>query len=251
MQTYGEWLERMHAPNLRACQLKDLAMDAAFLLGLKINFQGQDLTIDKLNELDKKLNYTEELLKNSLRLFKPIRYQIDEIQKIDNEDINNNEMLRQLYKTGNYITCMIGVSLILKYIYKQNKPWEHVIYDLKTSSSSDEYMKIIRDSLQVFITSYGCVSDTLVIENEKVTKIPSISGREGENIYPIPWNILISRIFFNFLFLGGQDYFGFCEHCDKFFLVQRKGRKKYCSDSCRAQASKIRSEHNLLKPASR
>lgn len=49
-----------------------------------------------------------------------------------------------------------------------------------------------------------------------------------------PWNIAISRVFFDFLKLGGQDYFLFCEHCGRFTAIQRKGRKKFCSDICRS-----------------
>jgi len=48
-----------------------------------------------------------------------------------------------------------------------------------------------------------------------------------------PWNVAVSLIFFDFLFLGGQEYFMFCEQCGRFTAIQRKGRKKFCSDICR------------------
>jgi hypothetical protein len=45
--------------------------------------------------------------------------------------------------------------------------------------------------------------------------------------------IIVARIFFDFLILGGQEYFLFCEQCDRFTVIRRKGRKKFCSDICR------------------
>jgi len=47
--------------------------------------------------------------------------------------------------------------------------------------------------------------------------------------------VIFCRIFIDFLLLGGLDYYGFCQNCGNFFLVQRKGRKKFCSDACRVE----------------
>ncbi len=51
--------------------------------------------------------------------------------------------------------------------------------------------------------------------------------------YYLPLNTLFSRIFFDFLLIGGQDYYGLCKHCNEFYIAERKGRKKFCSDVCR------------------
>ena len=49
----------------------------------------------------------------------------------------------------------------------------------------------------------------------------------------IPWDVIASRTLFDFLISGGHEYIGFCNRCDKLYIAQRKGRKKFCSDVCR------------------
>ena len=48
-----------------------------------------------------------------------------------------------------------------------------------------------------------------------------------------PWGPVAAKYFFDFLLLGGQEYFILCKHCKRFTVVQRKGKKKFCSDICR------------------
>jgi len=72
--------------------------------------------------------------------------------------------------------------------------------------------------------------------NGVFTRKDRIKQYPCENIVPsnFPWKIAASRAFFDFLFLGGQDYYGFCEWCGNFFVSKRKLKKIYCSDNCRA-----------------
>lgn len=58
----------------------------------------------------------------------------------------------------------------------------------------------------------------------------NIGKGKGAHIY----RVIVSRILFEFLLAGGQQYYIFCQQCGKFTLIQKAGRKKFCSDACRS-----------------
>ncbi len=58
----------------------------------------------------------------------------------------------------------------------------------------------------------------------------NIGKNKGAPIY----RVIVARILFEFLMAGGQQYYIFCQQCGRFTLIQRAGRKKFCSDACRS-----------------
>lgn len=53
-----------------------------------------------------------------------------------------------------------------------------------------------------------------------------------------PISTLYCNIFMEFLLAGGMAYSGFCGHCGNFWVTERKGRKKFCSDICRVNSQR-------------
>jgi hypothetical protein len=89
---------------------------------------------------------------------------------------------------------------------------------------------------------YNCLADEIKIQPGKIKKITvfrtkfSMSSQQkymGSSIFP--WEAAASKMFFDFLFLGGQDHFKFCDYCGAFTVIRRKDSKKFCSNLCRAQ----------------
>ncbi len=248
MQTYGEWIEKLLDPKLRAYDLRDLAREAISILGIEYDIPAPDFTIDVIKNIENKYDVDSNVLASSRTLIKKIlENNSNNIRKINriisarlSEDKSAPQELiehrKKLVKekeqivdtTDILIIPFEQVQCILRHIISSNRPWNH--------TNQKEYEMVI-NSLSC---SYGWISDILRIKDGKIYKLRSLHLRDEYN-KNIPWNIFIAHIFFNFLFLGGQDYFGFCGYCDKFFLIQRKGRKKYCSDTCRALASRARS----------
>ena len=137
-----------------------------------------------------------------------------------------------------------ALTSLFKVFSKSNIPWweRYKLEKQKKPENETREEKCFR----ILKNSYSDIVDSISIDNGPPAIVRSFSiayesifAKVGiPNIFP--WKIIASRMMFDFLLYGGQDYYGFCEYCDKFFLIQRKGRKKYCSDVCRATASKVR-----------
>lgn len=130
------------------------------------------------------------------------------------------------------------VFSLLSEIHKSNLPWPYYIE--KVVKQEDPRMVFVERTFSVvgFWGCYSDVSDRFDIKDGKVKKVrtftttfPDILMAHLPTVFP--WPKVVSRIFFDFLMLGGQDYINFCRHCGRFNVSQRKGRKKFCSDKCR------------------
>lgn len=153
------------------------------------------------------------------------------------------------------IAKIIEISSLIKTTFQllseNSTPW---IYSLSTIFQNDKYLtynhnkrsslnglmvKLSNHNPSTLLNGYKGVVEEIIINEHRVEKQKtfqtiykdSLSTREHPSVFP--WEVAASRIFFDFLFLGGQEYFLFCEYCGKFTVIQRKGRKKFCSDICR------------------
>ncbi len=80
----------------------------------------------------------------------------------------------------------------------------------------------------------GCELNPLIFNGKPVEqKGRVISVLTTPDDRPLPFDSFIARILFDFLLMGGQDYFSYCSNCGRFIVSQRKGRRKTCSDTCR------------------
>lgn len=160
------------------------------------------------------------------------------------------------------------VNHALQLILSSQKPWAAAIIDLDKKQtwteirdeSSGDIIKTIEPEIPQTIfglsDNYKKIFDVLKINKSDSTislqkqfdmdghhfsKEYVLSNPDCEKSSHFPWEIAASRAFFDFLFLGGQEYFLFCKHCGKFTVIRRKGRKKFCSDICRTNYGRQKS----------
>ncbi len=144
------------------------------------------------------------------------------------------EPIKSLFDFFNQIETVLT---LLKKINEQDKPWK---ISIPLISKQDRLSK--NSSVESLICAYGGISDILHIKKDILVSKRALSGRvfadaitkavEIPYLYVVT-EAFLSNILFDFLLLGGQEYYGFCEYCGKFFAIERKGRKKFCSDICR------------------
>ena len=85
---------------------------------------------------------------------------------------------------------------------------------------------------RILVSPNGCKKVRVLLTNKNREENEKQPFTNNDNQY-LPFDTIVSRIFFEFLILGGQDYYGYCEYCKSFYIAERKGRKKFCSDVCR------------------
>ncbi len=129
------------------------------------------------------------------------------------------------------------VSTLLKKIYEQDKPWQ---ISIPMICKQEKLSK--NSSVEYFIEAYSAISDILHIKegilvfertlSHRFAPIAITSATEKTYLHMVT-EAFLSNILFDFLLSGGQEYYGFCEYCGKFLVIERKGRKKFCSDICR------------------
>jgi hypothetical protein len=217
-----------------------------------IHNDGKDKLIyyDEYQEELKKLH--KELNINPFRNFDALI----EVTYCTQSDKNNVKSFSHSIKFSSEVTDVISLTnaidlirTLFKKLNVNSRPWQRelpiICNDLAYNQHSPFYHRDYRLSYINpfnFIKSYNDITDYLSINNDIVSINRCIIDHhfpKNDNSYAsVPIIKIFSNIFLDFLLLGGQDYYGFCEYCDKFFVVQRKGRKKFCSDICRVNSNK-------------
>jgi hypothetical protein len=249
MLKFGNWLQKYLDKNIEGWRFRVLFDEAPNILGMhgagpKIS---QSRTLNSLkaieergwdNILAEKSDYYEALNK----LYQNLEYTIDEqlnqdmeetkqnlIQKVDKVEKLTTELFEQ-GKIVKFLTIREKTMHLAKALIESNKPWEQFFFE---NANNDKY------PITALLDSYGGVMEKYVIEDNKFKKKTYLAANPNFT----PWLTILARIFIDFLAVGGQEYIGFCKHCDKFYLVQRKGKKKFCSDLCRALDFKEAKSH--------
>ena len=127
------------------------------------------------------------------------------------------------------------IYALFKWLCDMNTSWNIALAKLSSAQGEKLHPSLIR-----ILKSYRGLSEVVKPYGHDMKR--TLEFVANYSIDVMPWDVLISRIFFDFLFSGGAEYYGFCDHCGKFYIVKRKGRKKYCSHICRTYASKERRE---------
>lgn len=229
---YGEWLSKLVDGNIKNYQLEALGESAIKLLNIKF-----DRDVFFLGSLPGKeadsfhFSWKHRSLRGSSYKFGPedMEEEEEELSPEDETSINEWNSLPDFIKT---------VKNYLRQINHSEQPWTYTVHrDSDLPELPSEHNVYSLDRPYNLVKAYSRLSDCLNITRSGVTKELSFVGP-----YIFEWTAVISRIFFDFLILGGQEYYGYCEHCDNFFVIQRKGRKKYCSDICRVYANKAKAK---------
>lgn len=124
---------------------------------------------------------------------------------------------------------------ILEDVSKFNLPWQQTFVEIKDKNMNPYILTILATDYSYLVDYYhfdGTFKKTkAILEFSSRTEYPTIF-KEWRYTDSLP--TIVARIFLDFLELGGQDYYLFCQHCGRFTVVKRKGRKKFCSDLCRS-----------------
>lgn len=224
----GEWLEEYLKADIQEWEIVDLFQKGASILGVKEKIS-QECELVYFLKYGKLTEKAENDFLNS-----PERY----IEKLER---HRNSIL--VDKRGTLIE-------LLKKFRKDKLPWQKKLIELEKTklcvriaglrSSYSGLMTAIKkiDDQYFKVKTFESVKgpDIEIIDHDDGTRTFDTIPRDDDDVFPLRFNhgVIISRVFFDFLFLGGQDYYGFCEWCGNFFVSKRKLKKIYCSDNCRA-----------------
>jgi hypothetical protein len=235
LQKYGEWLEEYLDPALTYRELKNLIFDAAKLIHLDYWPRTTDKLIVALEKKEPDTQIWSDLREPKYTGPLPYTQGIKNLLK-EVERISDSDTVGEAYRVLNLMINGREASLvILQNILEVQVPFVDYL-----DNATKEIFKILSDwsSNIMDITEIG--GDTFqrrrtVINGprKKRGNKERLSRGHGPDVFPL--HSIFARVFTDFLVLGGWNYYGFCKHCGKFFLVQRKGRKQFCSDPCRFQ----------------
>lgn len=253
---YGKWLEQLLGKKkIENWEIKPLFEEALEILGIEYSFEEEHpffLTLDTLTE--KKTNWSvgvsklidkestlpitseAESLIFLLKIINNVNYLFLVLNRDDRPwNISYFELSSMLptspKKTKTLLEQTFSVNDISSLEVEEqadylNKLVSYIDFDkvnavLSTTKIEKLYCKVIE---QIIVSPKGC---------RKIKTFQATVRNKAKNSHYQPFDIIISRVFFEFLIIGGQDYYGYCEYCGSFYIAERKGRKKFCSDVCR------------------
>jgi len=208
----GKWLEKFLNPKLKSWGYKELALEFIDIYQVYFEFSKNDKSIEFLVEIEKKSEY----------------YKCDGIISY-NFDVRIQKALSIKQQINHVFQAIISTS----------KPWGYQFSEEKEMSSQEEcnnkyelpelYNRLVK------LMSVG--EDGLEFKRAfSFGTTLSLVAVTGKSLYDFfPWDVAAARMFFDFLLLGGQEYFLFCKYCGNFSVIERKGRKKFCSDICKTR----------------
>lgn len=239
----GVWLEKFLKTDLRWMGYKDLVKEFLDIYQVEFELSDKDTSIQFFKILDEypdfinilKMHPMEPSLKDRYgKIFE--KFEVSFSQK-DLTGIEN------LFETKRVI------RKAFQNICDNPKPWDYHfaksnVYDLDQWDSK-------HFSLLSLIRYYNGLVERLTTTRHGLTKGTTFAS-EFDNIDPLtealnkgdlprlrlssfPWEVAGSRMFFDFLYKGGQEYFLFCPQCGNFVTILRHGKKKFCSDICKTR----------------
>jgi len=249
MLKYGEWLAKYLDKGIEGWRFKVLFEEAPNILGLhgvgpKVTqsrvfqylkvieekdwekiFAEKSASYETLNKEYQQLeNIIDEQLSQDLENTKEkLILKVDKVEKLTTE-------LFELGKIVKFLSIRDKTIHLVRALIESNRSWEQIFYENLTNENYP---------VNSLLDSYGGILEKYTIEDNKFIKKSYLASSPNYT----PWLTIMARMFIDFLALGGQEYIGFCKRCDKFYLVQRKGKKKFCSDLCRALAFKETKSH--------
>ena len=238
MLELGQWLEKCLHPNIKPLAINRLFNEGLKIIGVthqkiqpskiieSIKLNSNQTIYEYLEPLTPKVGEYEDL---QLRLFD---FKVEQDSRIEahlafEQFLEDNPHIQIEKDTYFFFSTLNCVHSVFKELYKNHVPWQKALQIL---DKDERYHNTIH-SLKNDFPNVG----QAIIETDGRIKIskginPGIQMNDTEWCY----KIVLSNIFFEFLLLGGQDHFKFCEYCGAFTVIRRKDSKKFCSDRCRA-----------------
>jgi len=261
----GEWLEDLLEPKVENWKVEELLIKVIKLLDLRYTINHDHPFLKWLEQ--------RSVWGTELNNYKPGLLAEWIVEESIIELKNSIRLLANLFKTIHDSSQPWGIvlkkllndapntKLITKLVEMRREIVEDIIKCQNFSTREEtkiKYMELFQklnviddDLVNAFCpldahridTLYSNIGEKIVLQENNFQKIHVLLGtsQKGEIISmtttpsnkKLPFSILASRIFFDFLLMGGQEYYTYCANCGKFIVSQRKGRRKTCSDTCR------------------
>jgi hypothetical protein len=239
MINLGSWLEDFLKPNLKVYEYRILAERAISIYEINFCLTNEELTLKSIEHLISQ--------KENFDVFLNKYWSDDYFMNSFDESLLKGEDIFQL---GVFVAKQIGYQegfqfpgeivadicrcFITMFGFKANL----IPYYFNEIRKRDEiWSTIFKSKWDPLALNYSGISDQLEFDDEKGMLVKQKAFSKFMKVGGLPpildWAAIVSRIFFDFLLLGGQDYFTFCEYCGRFTAIQRRGRKRFCSDICR------------------
>lgn len=234
---YGEWLKIYLGKGLREWNFRELAKTAIKILNINYSLHEFDKTFYYISEIEK-INIKEpDIFVNWKQLIHKINSESNERNKhifdMTSEEyakaqIPSLQALEQI-SLLNIDTFRTFINSMLIELNQKKIPWEYYFASLTEDNKA---------TITNIFNSYKHLSNSYEVAGDKYIKVKCFSTGLTTSPVFFLWDAVISHIFINFLSLGGQQYYGFCEYCGDFFIIQRKGKKRFCKDTCRVMANR-------------
>ena len=258
LQLLGVWLEDLLAPKLEPWKIKELFERAVTLIGLQYKINYTHPAFKFLKEVTERKEDWSNLrlgILEGAEIAKPI------IQELKSTIQMLTFLFRFIYWKEQPWEITIKEILETRQPDEEEDNFIKEPFDIfkESVTLSKEPDKSIRDKLNSiqfrfsrwfrFIDTqridelYSQIGEKLIFQENGLKKVkvlldvtkvgrivPLTTTPSDQNL---PFRIFASRIFFDFLLSGGQNYFSFCKNCERFIIAERKGRRQFCSGRCR------------------
>lgn len=242
----GEWLEEYLKPEIPEWKLLKLFQEGAYLIGVNEKVSPEcEISLFLMGNLpeEKYSNTEKELIQKKVEVF--LKYRND-LQKILEAVLKYNlpwEKIFVEFEDDDFLNTIAGFfrskySELRETIKKIDGeycitktfnpiPFASKIHAKTSLDAAKKALEPYKDNLD-----YDRLRQKIL---EPYENSPKLNIQTENPTFELKRNylIILSRILFDFLILGGQKYYILCEYCGRFTVIRRKGRKKYCSDICR------------------
>lgn len=263
MEKCGKWLTKILNKDVKGKDFQALAIEAGELLSISDTIQNDDLEafLNRIDDID--LEDAEDVFEKmysityrSMLSYFPNPREIMESNSVQYcfEEFNDlNLGLEQWADLHHYVGMIIELRraiievLAAMMLSPEEEPYQITLSKMYTDHDLSEWV------------------DTIIHNSNRVLKNQYFDFKFGKNQAPIlsernivaydrekmafvtPWDILIACMFMKFLDCGGKDYFSICAYskCCRFMIVSKKGRKKYCDESCRVNDHKGKNPNKI------
>ena len=259
MLKYGAWLMRYQAVSVTPWVIDQLTDEGLDILNVEYHRENNDPVIRTLMGLlsdqdpDKPPHskgrwFGESIHVNDLK--------VESIVDADNySDQDRDAILKDVIAT---ITLPLLIREKIQLMRsRSDAPWEYLLTHVAEEAKASKYRPKEDLILPHLLDCYNNIRKALVMKGGKLHKVNLMvfpNSHKGDQWVQhqnyntgghwVRFPALASRIFIDFLTLGGRDYLGVCKHCDAFFLAERKGRRQFCSDTHRVYYDRKRRDQS-------
>lgn len=246
MISMGQWIERYLNPGIKPNEYRKLIKEAQKILNISYPLDYNKTWISEMEKIRfiddqgfENLSYFEEYCIHSFNsgiALYPIdpRYNIEPFEPGDIRGYFRMDILDVLFRRKD-------IESIFQTIYETKRPWNYLFAEIQNNKATEE--DTIAECIKDLIYQYEGITESFVVKKHRLEKVKNFhffgsyysQGEEFEGYYSLYFDSIVSNIVLNFLDLGGQEHFRFCDYCGRFTVIRRKGSKKFCSDLCRVK----------------